>query len=68
MMRADFAEATINTVLGLLIGWAILRAYGMSGATALAALDEGFRPVLIEMAKHVAIIRERLASAWGLFS
>ena len=30
------AEATTNTVLGLLIGWAILRAYGLPASDSLA--------------------------------
>jgi len=29
-------EATTNTVLGLLIGWAILRAYGLPASDSLA--------------------------------
>lgn len=35
--RRDAAEAAANTVVGLIVGWAILRAFGMPSATALAA-------------------------------
>lgn len=35
--RIDAWEATANTVIGLAIGWLILRAFGMAPATALAA-------------------------------
>jgi hypothetical protein len=34
-LRLDTAEAAVNTVLGLAIGWAILRAFGMSSAQAI---------------------------------
>jgi hypothetical protein len=36
-LRLDTAEAMVNTVLGLAIGWAVLRAFGMSSGQALAA-------------------------------
>ena len=33
-IRLDTAEAAVNTVLGLAVGWAILRAFGMSAGQA----------------------------------
>jgi ABC-type nickel/cobalt efflux system permease component RcnA len=34
-LRLDAAESAVNTVLGLAIGWAVLRAFGMSTGQAI---------------------------------